>query len=229
MIYYKWRNLVEPIDQIFQAGGSMIAGGMTGGGTIIGSPEQGGRGTLTMSFSTLTGDDANSDASWTISKILDGSVFEIPLYRSVQLVSREALGASGGGLTWSNGQPWSNGQFWEASFREGIAGPSLEGSVTLKINETNFGPVLKLGKVFGLKANGINYTHKVMGIKRSPSSGVATIEISPPLRASVSEVDQIDYRPKMLAQCSNARSVASNYRNGIDIQLNDAKFVEYIP
>lgn len=221
---YDWRKSVAPIDQVFTAGGESISGGMTLGGASISNPEPGGRSSLTFDFAPFALEQTNIDASWTISRILNGSIFKIRLYKSVQLVASDDLTGPEFGLLWSNGQSWSNNSYWLWNPTGLIAGASAKGSTSVTLDLTSEGEVLKIGHVFGITSNGFDFAHMVMEI--SYALGIATVTVSPPLRRAVTSATRFTFRPSMNVQCTNARTVKSQFKRGRHTQLNTAEFVE---
>jgi len=224
---YDWRGLCSPIDQVFRAGGESTMGGMTLGGFSSENPQPGGRGELVMNFEVFATDEANLDASWTISRLLNGNVMRVPLYRTIQLVPLSSFHAEAfeNGIPWSESQPWGNGENWAYSPTAPIAAAGLRGSPELKVDLGAYGQILKLGHVFGIYVDGYDFAHKVMDITYD-SSDVATIEVSPPLRRDVGTTDGIRFFPTMLVTCANAREVMGNFSSGRHMQLSAARFVE---
>lgn len=222
---YSWPAICVPLDQAFRAGGSAIEGGTTTSGVLEQNPEPGGRGELSISFSAFVTEDQNVEASWLISELLNGRIFKIPVWQSVQLVPNSALGiTSPNGLTWDNGQAWDTGALWAYELTES-ATSGLEGSETLTFNTSNFGSVVKRGHVIGVDVDGYSYTHKVSSIIYSGDT--ATAIVTPPLRRDVSG-GSIAYRPHMMVTCVNAREVGARFQSGRHIQLNAAQLREAI-
>ena len=219
---YDWRTLVAPINQLFRAGDQPISGGMVAGGASYINPEPGGRGELFMEFHPLASIEANRQASWTISRALGGAIFRVPIYDSVQLVGATDLGGPTGGLMWSNGQPWSNGQGWRYDPQAPVTVAALAGTTEVQVDLSGFGEVLNLGHVIGFG----DVTHIVENIDYDDST-VATIEISPPLRADLTTSDELRFRPVMLATISNAREFANTFTSGRHVRLGSTRFVEY--
>ena len=223
---YDWRDDVQPLDQFFRAGGASVAGGMTLGGASIENPEPGGRAELMMNFSRLALASANLNASWTLSRILNGSVMRIRLFLpSVQIVTDAALGiVSTAGVTWSNALPWSSGQPWRANPSAPITAAASKGASTFTCDMSGPGQALKIGHVIGFHVE-YDFAHVVTDIAYS-SANEATVTVQPPLRRALTTANQVLFRPVMLVTCANARDVADNFRWGQSMALNSAKFVE---
>lgn len=222
---YDWRYSNAPIDQVFRAGGEDGGGGLTLGGYVSGNPEPGGRGELIMNFNAFATEQANLDASWTISRILNKTVFRVGLYNSVQLVKASAFGdLDPDGNPWANDQPWANGQNWAASPTAPVAASALQGEVFCTVDLSEYGNILQNGHVIGFNAEDLDTAHTVMDI--SYAEGVATIELAPPLRRDLSVTDVMLFRPKMLVTCSNGREVMGNFQSGRHMTFGTARFVE---
>ena len=224
-IIYDWRQSVAPINQIVRAGGQAIEGGLTLGGAYVENPEPGGRAELVMEFATMVEDQANRDASWTVSRILSGSLMRVRLWRTVQLVSEEDLTVTDEGLTWANGDPWSNDEFWRADPWVPVATGASQGAVTVELDFSPIGQALQIGHLIGFHEDGYDFTHVVMDIEYDESD-VATVTVSPPLRRDVTTDSLCHLRPTMIVTCRNAREVMTNFTSGRHIQLNAARFVE---
>ena len=221
---YDWRSLCAPINQIFRAGSLATQGGMTLGGASYENPEPGGRAELFMEFAPFATPEANRAASWTVSKLVSGSVFRVPLYETVQVVDSTEFGLTGG-LRWANNLPWSNGQFWKFNAFASFNAAAARGVVSISVDMSAHGEVLQLGHVFGTRLDGYDFTHVVEDIEYD-ASDVATITFSPPLRRAATTADEINFRPTMLVQCINAREVMTNFQSGRHMQLSPARFVE---
>jgi hypothetical protein len=132
---YDWRYTVQPFKQVFFAGGMALDGGMTLGGAAVESPEPGGRGELRLEFGQIANTDANLDASWLASRIMNGSVFRLKLfYPTVQLVPDSDLGGSTeSGVLWDNDLGWAGGP-WAFNPQAGLIGVALKGASTVRVN-----------------------------------------------------------------------------------------------
>lgn len=221
---FDWRRGCVPIDQVFRAGGEDGGGGLTLGGFESRSPEPGGRAELVMAFNTFGTVAANLDASWTISRIMNGAIFRIGIYRSVQLVTAAALGGSDIGEPWRSGRPWGNDQNWSFNPTAPVAQAALRGSVECVIDMSTVGEMLRIGHVIGFAVDGYDFAHVVMDIEYE--DGIATLEVSPPLRRPLTTDDVMTMRPKMLVTCSNGRDVMDTFRKGKHMAFNAARFVE---
>ena len=191
---------------------------------MIESPEPGGRAELHMTFAPFATEKANKDASWTISRMMGGDIFRIPLYETVQLVSGASLSAPSGGLTWSNGQKWSNGQFWAWKPVAEVNASALKGASQVQVDVGSSGEVIELGHVVGFKDGSYDFSHVVMDV--SYSGTVATLTLEPPLRRAVTTATSMQFRPSMLVQCVNAPEVMGRFRSGRHMAFNAALFVE---
>lgn len=224
---YNWRRSLEPIDQVLRAGGEAVPGGLTLGGALVENPEPGGRAELMMAFPTNFSNRATSlDVSWTISRILNGSIFRIRLFTSVQLVSSAALGVATGerGQTWSNGQPWGNGELWAFDPVAPVAADAARGASQVQIDLSEFGEVISIGHVVGFTIGGYSFAHVVMDC--SYDGDTATLQISPPLRRAVSTENMLQFRPSVMVQCRNGSEVMGGFGLRRLGALNPAVFVE---
>jgi len=223
---YNWRDTVQPKAQVFRAGGTAVAGGMTLGGASVVSPEAGGRGELMMEFDPLAIAGSNLDASWLASRMMNGNAFKIKLFApSVQLVAAADLGGLDDGVMWSNNLPWDNGLGWAFAPSADITVGGAKGSEQFKVNLNPFGQVLQIGHVIGFTIDGYDFTHIVMDISY-PANNRATVTVNPPLRRQVTTDDKMLFRPSMTATCVNAREVMGNYIYGITMQLAPMRWVE---
>ena len=223
---YDWRSSVAPIDQVFRAGGSAVAGGMTLGGASISNPEPGGRGELVMNFAPFATEESNLAASWTISRMMNGAIFRVRLYRTVQLVSETALSTSDTpGNPWSNSEPWSTGENWASDPVAEVAASAAKGASTFTADLSIMGQVLDLGHVVGFFVDGYNFSHVVTDVEYD-TDDVATVTITPPLRRALTTSDLMNFRPAMLVTCANPAEVMTNYTSGRHMALSTARFVE---
>lgn len=226
-VIYDWRPTIEPLDQIFWAGGASVSGGMTLGGASVENPEPGGRASLEMNFARLALATSNLDASWLISRILNGNILRIPLFTpSVQLVTDAVLGVSATGVTWSNGLGWSLGQNWRSNPTAAITVAGVKGGTTCTVNLTGLANALQLGHVIGFHLSGYDFAHVIMDIAYNTAGTSAAITVSPPLRRDVPTTARLTFRPIMLATCLNPNDVRDNFRWGQTMQLNTAKWAE---
>ena len=227
---YNWRPEVEPINQVFIAGGTSIDGGITTGGISVQSPEPGGRAELRMDFVQFANESTNLEASWTISRILNGNVMRVPLYSpSVQLISNETLGITGTEeILWANGFPWANGLGWASRPGAPITTGGDEGDTTFTADTTGILNSIQRGHVLGFCIGGYDWACIVMDVSYNASGTRASCTVEPPLRRAVTTSDRVLFRPKMLVTCVNARDVAGNFRLGRVMQLNSARLVEFL-
>lgn len=223
-VIHDWRPTCAPIDQLFRAGGQAVAGGMTLGGVSVENPEPGGRAELLLNFAAFVTEETNLDASWTVSRILNGSVMRIRLWNTVQLVSEEALNVPDIGQEWANGQPWANDENWRANPFALVTATALAGASSFTVDMSVIGQVLKVGHVIGFLKDGYDFAHMVLDIEYS--SGVATVTVEPPLRRDLAADDLMLFRPSMLVTCRNAREVAGNFARGRTMAFGAARMVE---
>lgn len=224
---YDWRRSLVPLDQVLRAGGEAVAGGLTLGGALIENPEPGGRAELMMAFPRSYSNPATAlDVSWTISRILNGAILRVRLYASVQLVSGAALGApvAERGQPWANGGPWGSGQNWAFEPTAPVAADATRGASQVQVDLSDFGEVLAVGHVVGFTLGSYSFAHVVMDCEYQGDT--ATLQISPPLRRSVSTGDQMQFRPSMLVQCRNGPEVMGGFGLRRLGALNAALFVE---
>ncbi|MEL7281345.1 MAG: hypothetical protein AAGK79_13380 [Pseudomonadota bacterium] len=223
---YDWRTSCAPFDQMFRAGGQSIAGGLTTGGARTESPEPGGRAELFWSFRRFGTTQQNRDASWLASRMLNGNVLRVPLVIGVQLVPETDLTPPADlGLTWANDKPWSNKKNWRWNPRVAVTVAALKGATSLTVDMSDFGEVLQIGHVIGFTVDGYEFAHMVMDVEYT-DAGAATITVEPPLRRAVTTDDTMQFRPKMLVVCRNAREVGTQFQRGLHMQFAAAQFVE---
>ena len=179
---------------------------------------------LLMNFATFADDATNLDASWTASRIMNGTVFRIRLYNTVQLVPSLILGSNGVGPLWSNDQPWANGEPWAYDPTAPVAVNALAGAAAFTVDLAEYGPVLKIGHVIGFTVGDHDGAHMVLDI--AYDGDVATVTVEPPLRRSLTTDSRMKFRPKMLAKCVNPSEVATNFTSGRHMTFGGATFVE---
>lgn len=197
---------------------------MTLGGASVLHPEPGGRAELVMAFATFADAETNLDASWTASRIMNGTVWRIPLYGSVQLVSAADLDVPDTGQTWANGAAWANDENWRANPFAYVTAAASKGAASFAVDMSILGDVLKIGHVIGFHLDGYDFAHMVMDIDYV--DGVATVTVEPPLRRALAIDDYLLFRPVMTATCANAREVAGNFARGRAMTFGTARFVE---
>lgn len=228
-LIYDWRPTLCPIDQVFRSGGQAVAGGMTLGGVSVEYPEPGGRAELLCRFPTRFDSQANVDASWTISRILNGNVMRIRLSKSIQLVPATDLGGSvelESGVPWDNGLGWDNGFGWQWEPAVPIAASAAKGAAVVLLDFSSLGQVLQPGHVFGFRhSDGVDTAHVAEDVVYN-GSDVASIAISPPLRRAVEFGEDALFRPSMLVQCRNAREVLGQLESRRHLVMNPFHFVE---
>ena len=225
-VVYDWRYSVQPKDQVFRAGGNSISGGMTIGGASVVNPEPGGRAELFMEFDQLAIDGSNLDASWLISRMLNGNIFRVRLFApSVQLVAADDLGGVDDGVMWDNDLPWDNGYGWAFDPTAPVAIGGAKGDTSVKVNMSDYGQVLQIGHVIGFHVDGYDFAHVVTDISYTAADR-ATITVNPPLRRRVAADDVMYLRPTMTCTCVNAREVMGSFRRGLVMDLAPMRFVE---
>lgn len=223
---YDWRDSCAPLDQMFRAGGEAMVGGLTLGGTSVENPEPGGRAELHLQFAAFTSEQANRDASWLISRILNRNVMRVRLWETVQLVPAADLSPPvTEGVPWGNDQPWANDENWFWNPWVPVNAAAAKGAASFTANLNGLGEVLQIGHVVGFFADGYDFAHVVMDIEYD-ASDVATVQVSPPLRRALTTDDAMLFRPSMLVTCRNAREVAGQFMRGRHTQLNAAQLVE---
>lgn len=221
---YDWRRSLCPLDQSFRAGGLAIGGGMTLGGASVLHPEPGGRAELTMTFPQIFRPEHAADASWTASRIMNGTVWRIPLYGSVQLVSAADLDVPDTGQTWANGAAWANDENWRANPFAYVTAAASKGAASFAVDMSILGDVLKIGHVIGFHLDGYDFAHMVMDIDYV--DGVATVTVEPPLRRAMAIDDYLLFRPVMTATCANGAEVLNAVRARRAVSFNGIRFVE---
>ena len=228
---YDWRVDVAPLNQIVRAGGAALDGGMTIGGASVFSPEPGGRLELALDFAPFATEAANRNASWTVSRIMNGAVMRIRLWPTIQLVPEADLTVPDAGVPWSEDQPWANDANWAADPWVPVTMSGLRGTTTVVADMSSLGQVLGIGHVIGFTSGAYDFAHVVMDIDYD-GADVATITVSPPLRRDIvpadgeTEADRLRFRPAMLAVCINAQEVMANFQRGRHMALNSARFIE---
>lgn len=201
---------------------------MTLGGAMVSNPEPGGRGQLSMIFPAFwKGAQVNRDASWTISRLLNGSVMRIRLCRSAQIVSAGDLGISTNGNPWANGETWANGENWESTPAASIVTTSLAGTERFYVDLSVVGQVLWSGHVIGFHLDGYDFAHMVMEITYG-AGNIAEVTVSPPLRRDVGPSDAMLFRPSMIVTCQNAAEVAADSPSRKFVSLGAASFAEFL-
>lgn len=226
-VVYDWRDNCAPISQVFRPGGQSIPGGMTLGGFSTESPEPGGRYEIMMGFAPFATQEANLDASWTIGRILNGSIMRVRMFDTVQLVPDADLGVGGfeNGVPWGAGQPWANDENWALNPFAHVAAAAAKGSTQVSVDMADLGKVLMIGHVVGFALDGYDFAHMVMDISYDEDD-VAALTISPPLRRPVTTDDDLLFRPTVTVTCINSREVMGQFQSGRHMQFNSATFVE---
>jgi len=224
---YDWRRSCAPINQVIRAAGTSTQGGMTLGGAMVSYPQAGGRLSVHMEFAPFASVAANEDASWTISRIMNGNIMRVPIYNSVQLVPVAELNGAGltNGIPWSNDQPWGSGENWSWSPFVPVAAVALRGAESFAVDMAAVGRVLRIGHVLGFTYGQIDAAHVVMDIEYD-AADVATVSIQPSLRRALAVDDQMLFRPRVLATCANAGEVMSTFQSGRHMTFNPAVFIE---
>lgn len=224
---YDWRYTVVPMSQVFLAGGTATAGGMTLGGASVENPEPGGRAELRLEIARIANEDANLDASWLASRLMNGNIFRVKLFApSVQLLSDADLGGSTEtGVLWDNDLGWSGGQPWAFNPSSAITFGGQAGETTFRYNDSAYGRILKVGHVIGFHVDGYDFAHKVVDISY-PSANRTEVTIEPPLRRRITTADRVLFRPSMLATCVNAREAVGNFLYGRAMTFGPLRLVE---
>lgn len=226
-VIYDWRSTIVPVDQVFRAGGNAVAGGMTLGGASVESPEPGGRGELVLEVAALANANSNLDASWTVSRLLNGAVFRVRLFSpTVQLVPDSALGGSTElGVMWSNGLGWAGNVPWAFDPSASVTAIAAKGSQSFTVDMAALGQVLGLGHVIGFRLEGYDFAHVVTDIGYS-AANVATVTVSPPLRRALAVGSAMKFRPSFTCTCVNAREVMGTFNYGTSMKLATLRMVE---
>lgn len=224
---FDWRASVQPMSQVFIAGGQALDGGLTLGGAAVESSEPGGRTELRLEFDRFANAQTNLDASWTASRMLNGAVFRLRLWQpSVQLLSDAVLGGNTElGETFSDGTTYSDGlaDMFDPTISITNGGP--KGSTVIRVNTGGVGANLRPGHIVGLHLDGYDFAHMIVDVSY-PITNRADLTLQPPLRRVATAQDAIHMRPIMLATCVNAREVAQNFIYGTSMTFAPARFVE---
>jgi hypothetical protein len=216
--------------QLFYAGGAAYEAGFTAGGSRLLSPEAGGRSYLEIELSLQVNEYDNPITSWFLSKMSNGTIFKIPLTKTPQLVTDEALNISVNTVQWNESgilpfSDWDNNQPWKADGINYLINANyLEGETTIEILTGEIGNILKAGHVIGIG----NSSYIIEDI--SYTSTIATIDIIPPLRKNVVENDEVKTRPFFVGSVTNASEVKTSYskENNGHIQPSRILFSEVI-
>ena len=212
-VFYDWPQDVQPISQLFRAGGVAIDGGMTLGGASVENPEPGGRGELLLGFTQFADPDTNRRAGWMLSRLLNGSIMRVRLWTpSVQLITLADLGLT------------VVGNDWTSNPTAPITTAAAKGAVTIIIDMTAYGPVMGRGHVLGFASGSYEFAHEAMNVVYAGS--IATVTLAPPLRRALTISDVAKFRPSMMVTCSNARDVANKFKWAQTMAMNDANLVE---
>lgn len=226
---YDWPQSVIPMDQLFRVPGQATQGGFTTGGARVMSPEVGGRALIEWTFGTQKeSTDAARLYSWLISKVSNGHIFRLPMWNSRQLVRIADLGLlvppgyDGRGVPWEGGINWSNGMGW--AFEPGALTTAigLEGTTTVIIDMGTLLPGLGHGHVIGIADRG----YLVDDIEYDGQ--IATVTVTPPLRADISEGDFVTFRPVMYGTCVDPESFKALFDRGMWIRPGSITFAEAI-
>lgn len=227
--FYDWPSSVIPARQLYHAGGQMVDGGFTSAGARLGYPEPGGRAFLELEFGYQDNAPADPIVSWLCSKVANGNVFRIPIWRSPQVLSEADIGLSGldAGLPWAAEgllpeRSWDNGNNWEYEVGAAAVSASLEGTTEITIDVGDLPVALRPGHVIGHN----DTAYKVDDLEWDDT--VATIRLMTPLRADVDADAFITFRPKMLVVATNPDSFRGLYQPADLIQLGSARFIEAI-
>lgn len=222
-VIYNWPSSVIPINQLFYAGGETDEALYTVGGVAAMSPEPGGRAFLDVAFNYTKDDAASLDVSWLMSKVNNGNVFLIPIYRSIQVATPGTLTKTQerDGILWSNGQTWSNGQGWKSSPAAAVDAAALEGETTIVLDMGGLGSILKKGHVIGPSTGGAHIIDDISYV-----GTIATITLNPPLRRDVAEGSRFTLRPKMFCYMESTESFRAMFEGGRWVRPGSCTFIE---
>jgi hypothetical protein len=224
---YDWRDTVLPFKQVFLAGGTAVSGGMTIGGAAVESPEPGGRSELRLEFGSIAGRDANIDASWLASRLLNNNVFRIRLWQpTAQLMTDADLGGStDAGTLFSSDTAFDGDVPWLFDPSSPVTLGAEAGETSFRYNDSGYGRKLRVGHVIGFRKDGYDFAHVVTDINY-PTTNRTEVEVSPPLRRRITTSDRVLFRPAMLATCVNAREAVGTYLYGTTMGFGPMRFVE---
>lgn len=226
---YDWPPSVMPSDQLFRVPGQAKQGGFTTGGARIMSPETGGRAMIEWTFGTQKeAGEAARLYSWLISKVSNGNVFRLPIWNSRQLVRPSDVGLSlpdgfdSHGVPWDDDIYWDNDAGWAFEIGAATTAVALEGTSTVIIDFGALLPGLGHGHVIGIA----DRAHLVDDIEYD--GPVATVTITPPLRADVAVGDFVTFRPVMYGVCVDPESFKALFDRGMWIRPGSITFAEAI-
>ncbi len=221
---YDWPSLIVPINQLFYAGGEASEGLYTASGVQQISPEPGGRAFLDMSFNYMRNDTAGRVASWLISKVANGNVFRIPIWKSLQVATGDANSPYDSfGIPWDNDQPWDNNQNWAYEPLTITTASALAGTTTIVMDLGDLGAVLDYGHVIGPSIGGAYLVDEI-----EYDGTIATIKVTPPLRRAVAQGDLWTLRPAMYGTMDNPESFRSMFEKGLWVRPGNATMIEAI-
>jgi len=222
---FTWRPQLVPKSQLFVAGGSSTAGGLTLSGVSSETLSIGGRSSLLMSFNTLKR-EANAAASWTYSRVRNGAVFCIPIRLGDQLVPAALLDPpTTDGIPWANAQPWATGENWEWNPTAPVTAAS-RGAVEVTVDLSDYGQVIEPGHVVGFSDGGYRFAHMVMDVEADGDD--ATLTLEPPLRRALTSESRLQFRPSITAMCVNPDAFAGAFEYGRYTTPGQGQFVEVL-
>lgn len=231
-VIYDWPLTITPSAQVFHAPGQVFQGGFTGGGAETISPDPGGRAFLEMAFNTLPSDGDSRLASWLFTKVANGALFRVPLYRSIQLVRDQDLPVVppefvADGLPWhddAGGDLWWDGDFgWGLDSSVLVLTGALEGQTQFTIDMGVLGRVLFQGHVIGYDSRAYMVDSIIYD-----DDDVATVTVTPPMRTDFEPGEPVTFRPTMIGRVTNPESFKAMFELGKWVKPGAVIFAESI-
>lgn len=227
---HNWPVSVVPQNQVFYAPGQGISGAYTVGGANALSPEPGGVAFLEMDFNYADTTSNGRIISWLMSQIANGSVFRIPIVKSVQVLQASDIGVTVPDSYETVGVPWEQDGSdllwdqdigWAYELNVKSTAHYLAGVTSITLDMANYNQKLLPGHVIGHQGR----AYAVMSISYDDSD-VATLTISPPLRAEMKPNDDVTLSPTMIGKVKDPASFRSKYEYGQYIKPGPITFIE---
>lgn len=193
--------------QLFYVTGAALEGGYTSGGARIVTPQPGGFGMLNVTPALQTNEWNYPLSSWLMSKT-NGQILRIKLAPTPQICFSLAA-RSAPGIPWDTELHWDSEYLWDADLSGFYVATALQGSTTLQVDMSTFGRILQSGHVIGHK----NSTYLVDDVSYT-GGNIATIKVTPPLRANVAIGDVAFFRPFFTGMITNPTEVITPYDAG---------------
>lgn len=221
-LYKVWDFPTFPISkQLFYVPGAAVDGGFTSGGARITSPEPGGFSKLQIQPSLQIGEWTYPLSSWLMSKT-NGQILRVRLAPTPQVAGNVIYSS----VPWGNpDSPWSNNQNWVGDLVASYLTEALQGSNVVVIDMSQIGQVLQRGHVIGHQ----NVTYLVDDISYD-GLNIATVSLTPPLRANVEPGDLVYFRPWFTGSIDAGSDFLTTYdaENVGNIQIGTMTLTEVV-